>query len=81
MLKKLKFKDPYNYHQEYSEDIQRIVKVFYDRDCEISEEHAVLAWEAFSDSFAAGWLTLRGFTDDEIFSECFKYFEEVNEET
>ena len=35
-MKRLVFKDPYNHHHEYIEDIQRIVKVFADRGYEIS---------------------------------------------
>ena len=75
MLKKLKFKDKYNYHYEYTNDIERIVKIFADRGYEISHTDAVQAWEEFSDSMCAGWMCLG--TDEEVFHDCFCYFEEV----
>lgn len=75
-MKKLKFKYPYNHHFEYTNDIDRIVKIFADRGYKISSEDAVRSWEEYSDSYAAGWLTLHE-TDEEIFNNCFEYFEEV----
>jgi len=74
-MKKLKFKDPYNSHYEYTNDIDRIVKIFVDRGYQICHEDAVRAWEAFSDSMCAGWMCLG--QDDEVFEDCFSYFEEV----
>lgn len=75
MMKKLKFKEPYNHHFEYKSDIDRIVKIFSDRGYEISHTDAVHAWEQFSDSMCAGWMSLGD--DDEVFSDAFYYFEEV----
>lgn len=75
MLKKLKFKDKYNHHYEYTNDIERIIKIFVDRGYEISHTDAVRAWEEFSDSMCAGWMSLG--TDEEVFQDCFCYFEEV----
>lgn len=75
MMKKLKFKEPYNHHFEYQSDIDRIVKIFADRGYEISHTDAVHAWEEFSDSMCAGWMCLGD--DDEVFSDAFSYFEEV----
>lgn len=74
-MKKLRFKDPYNSHYEYTNDIDRIVKIFADRGYEISHEDAVRGWETFSDSMCAGWMNLG--QDDEVFQDCFCYFEEV----
>lgn len=74
-MKKLKVKEPYNHHYEYSGDIERIVKIFADRGYEISHTDAVRAWEQFSDSMCAGWMCLG--EDDEVFQDCFCYFEEV----
>lgn len=75
-MKKLKFKEPYNYHYEYSYDIERIVKVFADRGYEISETDALRAWEAFSDSMCAGWMCLDD-EDDYVFQNAFYYFDEL----
>jgi hypothetical protein len=75
MLKKLKVKQPYNHHFEYQNDIERIVKIFADRGYEISHTDAVYAWEQFSDSMAAGWMSLGD--DEEVFNDAFYYFEEV----
>ena len=75
MLKRLKFKEQYNHHPEYTNDIDRIVNIFADRGYEISHCDAVSAWEYFSDCYAAGWMSLG--EDDEVFYNCFCYFEEV----
>lgn len=76
-MKKLKFKNIYNHHLEYTKDIERIVKVFADRGYEISSEDALRAWEEFSDSMCAGWMIL-GSDDEQVFQDCFCYFEEVS---
>jgi hypothetical protein len=75
MLKKLKVKKTYNHHFEYTNDIDRIVKIFADKGYEISATDAVKAWEQFSDSMCAGWMSLGD--DDEVFQDAFSYFEEV----
>jgi hypothetical protein len=75
MLKKLKVKEQYNHHFEYTNDIDRIVKIFADRGYEISATDAVRAWEQFSENMAAGWMCLGD--DDEVFADAFSYFEEV----
>ena len=74
MLKKLKVKEAHD-HFEYQSDINRIVKIFADRGYEISHSDAVKAWEQHSDRMAAGWMMLG--EDDEVFYDCFHYFEEV----
>ena len=74
-MKKLKFKEPYNHHTEYSNDIDRIVKVFADRDYDISHTDAIRAWEEYSDSMCAGWMSLGN--DDQVFNDAFHYFEEI----
>ena len=74
-MKKLKFTDPYNHHYEYTNDIDRIVKIFADRGYEISHQDAVRAWESFSDSMCAVWMNLG--QDEEVFQDCFSYFKEV----
>lgn len=75
-MKKLKFKEPYNHHFEYKSDIDRIVKIFADRGYEISESDAVRGWERYSEEwYCAGWMCLG--SDEEVFSDAFSYFEEV----
>jgi hypothetical protein len=74
-MKKLTFKKQYNHHFEYTNDIDRIVKIFADRGYEISHTDAVFAWEQFSYSMCAGWMSLGD--DDEVFQDAFWYFEEV----
>ena len=75
MLKKLKVKQQYNHHFEYTSDIDRIVKIFADRGYEISYSDAVRAWEQYSDSMCAGWMCLG--EDYEVFTVGFYYFEDV----
>ncbi len=75
MLKRLKFKEKYNHHYEYTKDISRIVEIFAQRGYEISHSDALRAWEEYSDSMCAGWLILG--EDDEVFQDVFHYFEEV----
>jgi hypothetical protein len=74
-MKRLKVKEQYNHHFEYKNDIDRIVKIFANRGYEISHTDAVFAWEQFSYSMAAGWMSLG--SDDEVFEDAFSYFEEV----
>ena len=75
-MKKLRFKDPYNHHYEYIDDIDRIVKVFADREYEISREDAVRSWELVSNQLAAGWLILPE-SDESLYNEIRDYFEEL----
>jgi len=74
-MQKLKVKEQYNHHFEYKNDIDRIVKIFADRGYDISHSDAVRAWEQFSESYCAGWMSLG--SDDEVFEDAFCYFEEV----
>jgi hypothetical protein len=74
-MKKLTVKKQYNHHFEYTNDIDRIVKIFAERGYEISATDAVHAWEMFSNDMAAGWMSLG--PDDEVFEDAFWYFEEV----
>jgi hypothetical protein len=75
MLKKLSLKKPYNHHYEYTNDIDRILNIFADHGYEITYTDAVHAWEQFSESMCAGWMSLGD--DDEVFQDAFYYFEEV----
>lgn len=75
-MKKLKIKpNKENYHWAYTEDIQRIVKVFSNHGFEISESDAVQSWERHSEMFMAGWLILPE-NNEEIYYYLKDYFEE-----
>lgn len=78
-MKKLKLKNPYNIRHYYNNDINKIISIFNERGYEMDADLAVMTWEIFSDSYAAGWLTLKSYTDDEIFNECMFYLEELND--
>ena len=75
MAKQLKVKEQYNHHFEYTNDIDRIVKIFADRGYEISATDAVHAWEMVSNNWAAGWLTLHE-DEEEVFQDCFRHMKE-----
>jgi hypothetical protein len=75
MLKKLTLKEQYNHHLEYTNDIDRIVNIFAERGYEISHTDAVRSWEMVSEEWTAGWMSLG--EDDEVFYDCFEYFEEM----
>ena len=72
-MKKLKIKENYN---PYQYDIDRIVKIFADRGYEISHSDAASAWEQYSDSMAAGWMSLDA-EDLYVFQNAFCHLEEV----
>jgi hypothetical protein len=74
-MKNLKLKKRENYYFEFESDVKRIVRIFAERGYEISATDAENAWEQFSDSMCAGWMMLG--EDDEVFHDCFRYFEEV----
>jgi hypothetical protein len=74
-MKLLRIKSEYS-DCDYPSDVGRIVKIFANRGYDISYSEAYIAWRAFSDSMAANWMML-GEEDDEVFYDCFSYFEEV----
>ncbi len=79
-MKRLKIKpDPTkNYHWKYADDISRIVKAFASQGYEISNSDAILAWERYSDTYAAGWLILPSPEyETEIYYILKDYFEEI----
>lgn len=73
-MKKGRFVEKSNDIEYYRSDIERIVRIFADRDIEISEEDAYFAWCAYSESMAAGWLIL-GTHDSDIFMDAKQYIE------
>jgi hypothetical protein len=63
------YKSASSWHlEQWPEDVERIIKVFRDRDIEIDKDMAVALWEEYSDCFAAGWLGLP--EDDEGIYDC-----------
>jgi hypothetical protein len=74
-MKKLKIKESFD-HFPYQNDVDRIVKIFADAGYDISHSDAARAWEKYSDSMAAGWMSLDG-EDCYVFDNCSHYFEEV----
>ena len=55
-MKVLRFKN--KAENEYGHDVERIVRVAAERGYILSPTDAQAAWEAFSESMAAGWLRL-----------------------
>jgi hypothetical protein len=77
-MKKLQLKDTDHFF-EYSDDVERIIRIFADRGYEISYMDAAHAWELYSDSMAAGWMSLEDAMDsgEYVFQNAFYYFKEV----
>jgi hypothetical protein len=74
-MKKLQLKDTDHFF-EYSDDVERIIRIFANRGYEISYMDACHAWELYSDSMAAGWMSLDS-EDEYVFQNAFYYFKEV----
>jgi len=53
---------------EHPSDISRLIRVAESRGLQISEADAAMVWEKFSDGYAAGWMHMDSFFDDEIYS-------------
>lgn len=49
------------------EDLQRIRKVFFDRGYDVTHTQCAQLWSSYSEAFAANWLILDSYTDDEIY--------------
>jgi hypothetical protein len=67
-MKILKFKPPEWLIEDFhwGDDIKRIILICANRGYHISEADAHHAWEAHSDSYAAGWLQLDS-DDQDVF--------------
>ena len=76
MSMRLRLKKPEDFRDL---DCERIVKIFSERGYEISIRDAKEAWEAFSDSMAAGWMHLDE-DDRSVFNTVLCYFEDDTEE-
>jgi len=73
-MKRLKFK---NSRTQFKNDIDRIVDIFGKRGYIVSHIDACRAWEEFSNSMCASWLSLTKMGDDQIFNDVFPFFDEV----
>lgn len=73
-FKRLRFVDPNK--DPYRANVRHIQRVAAKRGFDISYEDAKRAWETYSDSMAAGWLTLPE-SDDHLWLCIYCYFEEV----
>jgi hypothetical protein len=76
-MKKLKIRQLEDHNFFYENDIDRIVRIFADRGYEITASDAAKAWERYSDSMAAGWLSLDE-EDDYVFDNAMMYFVPVD---
>lgn len=75
-MKKLIFKQSrYDYHEYQKEDIKRMVSVCAQKGYQISDRDAMIAWERYSDMFAAGWLCLPK-EDEHLFNDIMTIMEE-----
>jgi len=55
-----------NHTHEYPEDVARMLEICKERGVlTATDEHVIAAWEAYSEDYAAGWLSLG--SDDEVF--------------
>ena len=70
-MKRLKLKQDQNWHMDdFKDDVDRIVRVCAERGYAITPEDACAAWERYSETLAAGWLSL-GPDDEEVY-ECIR---------
>ena len=63
--------------REHTGDILRIQCVLRKEGYTVSEDDAARAWADFSESYAAGWLTMRGEDDDYIYNAVISRLGEV----
>jgi hypothetical protein len=76
----LTFFDPYirPREQDFPDDVARLVAVAAAHGAVLSPTDAARVWEAYSDSYAAGWLSLRDtYTDAFLWSVITLYTREV----
>lgn len=67
---------PCSDEEEYPNDIDAIVRAFATENLHCTREQAREMWKMYSDSMAAGWMTV-GDDADLILVACIPYFEEV----
>lgn len=64
------------YINRYPKDINRMIKVCKEQFIDLAAEEAAEIWEAYSDDFSAGWLTLPDY-DSELFDIIIEYAEKL----
>lgn len=69
LLKTLTFQEP----EDYPSDIDRIVRVMRAEGYLVSRADARRAWEAYSESYSAGWLIMHDLSDDEVYGNVLRY--------
>jgi hypothetical protein len=74
MTTKLIFKEETAYF-DHDDDIDVMVRVLKKNDCSASRADLRKAWEAYSESYAAGWMTLPN-DDDDIYQILMRNLEE-----
>ncbi len=62
-----RFRRPYINPVDYPDDIQRIILIANLNGYDIDIDTATWAWEQYSENYAAGWLCMDGYTNDDIF--------------
>lgn len=75
-MKRIKILSDNEHLNKYADDCERICKVLANRGFECSLNDACVLWEKYSESMAAGWISMFSASDDEIFSSVSSYFEE-----
>ena len=68
---------PKNSDVDYPSDVERIQKIFFARDFLVTVEVAEYAWNEYSNSVDAGWISMYGMKDDDIFNSCMIYLKEI----
>lgn len=54
--------------QQHSNDVERIVRIFASKGVMLDPLRAYMAWSEYSDSYAAGWLSL-GNSDEDVYND------------
>lgn len=62
----------------YYSDCHRIVQIFKDRGMICTPSQAQAIWNGFSESMAAGWMSLDN-DDDVVFSNCLGHYAEIDD--
>ena len=69
----LHFRDP-RYHEFFSDDIDRILNILYDKGYTTTRQDVKQAWEAYSSELAANWIILPE-DDEDVFYTIMGYLD------
>jgi hypothetical protein len=78
--KKMVFHQPF-IKERYPDDVKKIIASFLELNMNIDSIAAQQAWEAYSESFCAGWMIMTGMSSIGIVDACMPYLVEENFET